>query len=344
MPPASEYLLAEELTITFDPQSQYWLDVAQLERNLTPEDSLEARIDQVSVYQGALLPGFYEDWVVLERERLQALFEDKMQRLLERLVAEERWATVLEWGEKWLALGNTPEPAYRALMQAHAARGDMAKVAALYQRCVEALRDELGVEPSVETRALYEQLIQGAQARTREVSDSATGSDQAYSCSTSSERLTPLAEAPSPGEPPFKGLEYFDVADAALFFGRELLTAKLVARLRESRFLSVIVGASGSGKSSIVRAGLVPALKTGEPLADGTVPPTGSRNWEIHIITPTAHPLAALATSLTRDSESVTATATLMDDLAREPRSLDLFVRRQADRPLPSSPARGGPI
>ena len=164
---ASEYLLTEELTITFDAQSQYWLDVAQLEWNLLPEDSLDARLDQVSLYQGALLPGFYDDWAVLERERLQALFEDKMQQLLEGLVAEQRWTTVLEWGEKWLALGNTPEPAYRALMLAHGACGDMAKVAALYQRCVEALRNELDVEPSGETRALYEQLAGKAEGARR---------------------------------------------------------------------------------------------------------------------------------------------------------------------------------
>ena len=74
---------------------------------------------------------------------------------------------VLEWGEKWLSFGDTPEPAYRALMLAHAARGDMAKVTRIYQRCVEALREELGVEPSAETRALYDGLVKGAQMPTR---------------------------------------------------------------------------------------------------------------------------------------------------------------------------------
>ena len=92
----------------------------------------------------------------------------------------------------------------------------------------------------------------------------------------------------------------------------------MIKHLRESDFLAVIVGASGSGKSSIVRAGLIPALKRAQPLADGTLPPAGSSRWQIHIITPTAHPLEALATALTRESESVTATATLLDDLARD--------------------------
>jgi hypothetical protein len=77
-----------------------------------------------------------------------------------------------------------------------------------------------------------------------------------------------------------------------------------------------------------VRAGLVPALRRGQPLVDGSLPLEGSIHWPIHVITPTAHPLEALAASLTCDSESVRATATLMDDLARDSHSLHLYVRR----------------
>jgi Tol biopolymer transport system component len=140
------------------------------------------------------------------------------------------------------------------------------------------------------------------------------------------------SEAPVPGEPPFKGLQYFDEIDSDLFFGRELLTAKLVNRLRDTQFLSVVIGASGSGKSSLVRAGLIPALKKGGTLLDGTKPPEGSADWQIHIITPTAHPLEALATELTRDLDSLAATARLIDDLAQEPRSLALFFARAGSR------------
>ncbi|MBI3240896.1 MAG: hypothetical protein HYZ49_01190 [Chloroflexi bacterium] len=142
----------------------------------------------------------------------------------------------------------------------------------------------------------------------------------------------PEEEAPAPGNPPFKGLQYFDENDAEWFFGREHLVAKLVGRLRDNRFLAIVIGASGSGKSSIVRAGVIPALKRGETLADGTPPPENSGRWPIHIITPTIHPLESLAASLTRDSESVTATTTLIDDLTRDPRSLHLAVRKALSR------------
>ena len=68
---------------------------------------------------------------------------------------------MLEWAERWIALGDTPEPAYRALMVAHGAAGESSQVALAYERCVEALRNELSVEPSTETRALYEKSVHG---------------------------------------------------------------------------------------------------------------------------------------------------------------------------------------
>lgn len=137
-----------------------------------------------------------------------------------------------------------------------------------------------------------------------------------------------LADAiPAPGEPPFKGLQFFDVNDADIFFGREQLTAKLVLHLTRDRFLAV-VGASGSGKSSLVRAGLIPALQRGKSLVDGTLPPNGSERWQVQIITPTTHPLEVLATRLVPDSAPVKAITTLIDDLASDKRSLHFAIRR----------------
>ncbi|MBV7326923.1 hypothetical protein KFU94_01415 [Chloroflexi bacterium TSY] len=134
-------------------------------------------------------------------------------------------------------------------------------------------------------------------------------------------------KAPAPGDSPYKGLQFFDQNDADLFFGREVLTAKLVGHLREHRFLAV-VGASGSGKSSAVRAGVIPALKRDASLVDGTRPPNESLHWPVYVITPPAHPLKELASTLTQDALSVRATSVLMDDLANDARSLDLAVHR----------------
>jgi hypothetical protein len=69
---------------------------------------------------------------------------------------------------------------------------------------------------------------------------------------------------------PYKGLARFEADDAEFYFGRERLTAELVARLVGAGLVGVI-GPSGSGKSSLLRAGLLPALR------DGALP--GSDRW-----------------------------------------------------------------
>jgi WD40 repeat protein/class 3 adenylate cyclase len=130
--------------------------------------------------------------------------------------------------------------------------------------------------------------------------------------------LSQPEEPPTPGTAPFKGLQYFGETDADLFFGRSEVTDRLVDTISQQRFLAV-VGASGSGKSSVVRAGLVPALKQRQP-----------GNWETFVLTPTVQPLWSLALQLTRASEPETASTTLLDDLRREPHSLHLYLRQRS--------------
>ena len=98
------------------------------------------------------------------------------------------------------------------------------------------------------------------------------------------------------GQNPYRGLELFDVEHAPLFFGREALTEWLLDALKrkpsavENRFLA-IVGASGSGKSSLARAGLLAALKDGKL--------DGSAAWPRAICRPGAEPFFSLAKALT---------------------------------------------
>ncbi|MEZ4641640.1 MAG: hypothetical protein R3E31_02685 [Chloroflexota bacterium] len=136
-----------------------------------------------------------------------------------------------------------------------------------------------------------------------------------------------LQKQPDKDRCPYQGLRYFDVTDAPRFFGREALTAKLVTHLRNHNFLAV-VGASGSGKSSVVRAGLVPVLQGSIPLLDNNMLPEGSNRWLYHILTPTEHPLEALADELTDALGSFSAYTELVEKLATNPRSLHLAVRR----------------
>ena len=241
--------------------------------------------------------------MILNRERLQAVFEREVERLLEQLKDEQRWTEVLEWGEHWLAFGQSPEPAYRGLMYAYGALGNQSKVAYTYERSVKALRDDLGVEPSEQTRKLYEQLIQGDFAGEIESAGS--------SSPVPDQRLIS-------DDPPYKGLKYFEEADADLFFGREQLTGRLVARLLDERFLALI-GASGSGKSSLVRAGIVPAIKCSKKMPSGSSSLDNSKSWCVQVITPTEQPLESLASTLVKISGSTNSTTRFRENLEQDP-------------------------
>ena len=137
----------------------------------------------------------------------------------------------------------------------------------------------------------------------------------------SSSALEVDERAPGAVENPFKGLRAFDETDAADFFGRAVLIQELLGRLAEtddlSRFLA-IVGPSGSGKSSVVKAGLIPALRR------GGLP--GSENWFVVDFMPGAQPLAELAAALLR----VTAQPPedLLDRLQKDERGLLRCTRR----------------
>ena len=112
---------------------------------------------------------------------------------------------------------------------------------------------------------------------------------------------------PTPGKEPYKGLTYYTEDDRDIFFGRERLSDDLAARLETTAFL-LVAGASGSGKSSLLRAGVIPRLR--------------QRNWLIRVLTPSADPLRRLAENLTPAGAARDAVDGLRDELAADPRTL----------------------
>jgi WD40 repeat protein len=122
---------------------------------------------------------------------------------------------------------------------------------------------------------------------------------------------------------PYTGLAAFQIADAERFFGRDTLVADLATRLRERRFLAVF-GASGSGKSSLLRAGLAGRAVTGDLF--------GGAGQPVLLLTPGPHPLEECAVRLAAfagDSAPV-----LRAELAARAESLHLRIRQAlASRP-----------
>jgi WD40 repeat protein/DNA-binding SARP family transcriptional activator len=131
----------------------------------------------------------------------------------------------------------------------------------------------------------------------------------------------PAAETYTPAENPYKGLRAFGEVDAADFYGRDALVGELVRALADHRLVAV-VGPSGIGKSSVVKAGLVPSLRTGA-LA-------GSEEWLVTDMFPGAYPYDELAAALLR--VAVERPDGLVEELARD----ELGIRRLVKRILPA--------
>jgi len=143
--------------------------------------------------------------------------------------------------------------------------------------------------------------------------------------------LTPgptLGQAPHIGECPYRGLETFDVQHAPFFSGREALIGWLLNQLRrpikrgkENRFIGII-GPSGSGKSSLARAGLIARLRNGAI--------EGSQEWPIAICRPGPDPLESLAVALsvvTGVADTPSEALKLIADIKADKRTLHLAVR-----------------
>ena len=223
----TSYILADDISVSFNSEAPYTLDATTIEKIDVERASTDELMEALSFYEGELLPGFYDEWVVLEREHLQAVFEKKMECLVYHLQEEARWNEDLDWCERWISFGQKPEAAYRFLMRAHAARGDMSKVAATFERCTKSL-GEFAVEPSEQTQILYENLKSGKEKFEKETPTTPV---------VKTKKTMPLSSANLP-------------VPLTSFIGREKEIDEVISLLNEKRLLT-LTGSGGVGKTRL---------------------------------------------------------------------------------------------
>lgn len=242
------YFLVDGLTIAFAPTNGYELDVHRLESPNVEDSTAEVLAVALSGYRGELLPGFYEEWVAAERERLQVCFETRIARLLELLQEQARWPETQEWATRWIALSTWPEPAYRALMTAYAGSGDPAKAVAAYERLKQGLMKELGVKPSPQTEALLKSLKVGEKPAVR---------------GQSSQPVATPAMAPMPGWHRIRRSNL--PRPLTSFIGRQREIQQVEDLLSSARLVT-ITGSGGVGKTRLaiqVAGALAPQFRNG---------------------------------------------------------------------------------
>jgi WD40 repeat protein/DNA-binding SARP family transcriptional activator len=310
---AQPFLLASGETIQLNPQSDCSVDTQAFEALVAQEDALQGEDWDAAadLYRGTFLEGFsladspaFEQWALVVRERLRGQAMTALERRAAAYEEAGDYPRAIERARRQLDLAPWYEAAHRAVMRALALSGDRASALAQYETCARILDSELGVGPDAETTRLLDQIRDGT--------------------------LTAAPPAAPQIESPYKGLRPFAEADAGDFFGRESLVRELLARLEHTadgstnaRFLAV-VGPSGSGKSSVVKAGLIPALR------HGALP--NSEKWTFVTLSPGTHPFEELEAALLR--VAVNPPESLLSQLCEDERGL----LRAARRALPADP------
>ena len=166
LPDPERFLVVTTQTLRWRPDAPYWLDVAAFEAlaagldgNTEGDRRLSALRAAVELYRGDLLEGWYDEWVLSERERLSQQHLRLLERLVGCLEAGGDLAGAIHHAEQLLRHDPLNEGSYRLLMRLFAAQGDRARALRLYHVCVTTLQRELDVEPSALTQDAYKALL-----------------------------------------------------------------------------------------------------------------------------------------------------------------------------------------
>jgi predicted ATPase/DNA-binding SARP family transcriptional activator/Tfp pilus assembly protein PilF len=242
LPHAEHCLRADGATLLWREDAPCAVDVVAFERAAIRKAALAALEQAAALYEGDLLPGCYDEWVLAERERLRQLYGTLLERLAVELEARQAYPAALRYALRLLDQDPLREETYRLLMRLHAIAGDRAAAVRVYHRCEATLRRELDVEPSPATREAYARVLHA------------------------DTRLPEEVAAPPPSS------AHNLPRHLTTFIGREQEIAD-VARVLSGARLLTLTGAAGCGKTRLalrVAADLVAAYPDGVWFVDLT--------------------------------------------------------------------------
>jgi alpha-glucoside transport system substrate-binding protein len=151
-----EYILSDREKISFNLESDFWLDVSAFEAG------------EIELYHGDFLEGLYlrnairfEEWLLFERQRIRGQYQGGLEKQLELHKQQGEYAAVVITAQGLLKLDNLREDWHRALMEAFARLGKRATALDQFELCRQVLRAEWDVDPAPETQALAEAIRNG---------------------------------------------------------------------------------------------------------------------------------------------------------------------------------------
>lgn len=254
------------------------------------EDGLVMLEEALGLWTGSPLLEFeYEDFAQGHIQSLREIRADVQETLASLHLDRGNLGEAREYCRRLIADHPLREGPRRLMMLALQRSGRQADALREYASFRELLADELGIEPSADLRDLEERILLQDAGLQREEGPGGEGSN------------------------PYCGLRAFSEDDADVYFGREDLVDEVLARLRDGVRLVSMVGPSGSGKSSALRAGIIPSLRR-----------SGS---EVALLQPGPRPLWELSGVLS--SRGFGSRSTILRSLERSPAALAKLVDRE---------------
>ncbi len=163
-----EVLVVDHDWLSLNPRSSLWTDVADFEQAFASAEGIPGRqLDSekahalkhaVALYQDDLLAGSYQDWILFERERLQNMYLLMLDKLIGYLQYHREYEVAYGYGATILRYDPARERTHRQLMYLYSLAGDRTSALRQFERCVSALKQELGVRPEKKTLELYERI------------------------------------------------------------------------------------------------------------------------------------------------------------------------------------------
>jgi len=161
-----QFLRIEDNWLQINPEFQLWVDAANFDEayKLTQgilgrdlgEDQAQTISYALDIYRGELLDGWYNEWCLYERERLQYQYLAMLDKMMDYCEAHQRYEAGLSHGEKILRYDRAREHTHRRLMRLYYLSGNRTAALRQYKKCIDVLQEELEVEPSQRTRDLLE--------------------------------------------------------------------------------------------------------------------------------------------------------------------------------------------